>query len=598
MLTLSERFDAAESLLENGRWEEAQYLLDEILTVKPDHAGALNARGAAYLNAGDIESGERLIREAEAMEPQNPAIMGNLSSLAQIRGEVEVAAGYAERAFELSDDPNSYARLLGTMYLSLGRLDDAQKVLGRAVVDRRDDPNLLAALAETEIARGESSRAFPLLKRALELEEDNVDALIAMARLCSVTDAPDAAVYHAKKAHLVAPRNPLAALMLGGTLHQAGELNAAMEIVDRLLKAQPRLDPAHHLRAHILIDQGHGNRAIADLANRLRETKSNPQALLALADTMALAGCWEELITLAKRIPKQSDEQGAYRLLHANALMALGRLKEACDLLLAETEAPKRPLDPAAPKVCQLTPAPSPMGAMVLARAAVEWACDGPVRLLCPEVLAPAFGRLGQEGQIVIEADSASEVSDEIPALATIAADLWHENGNSAFQPYLRTSVSGVARWRAALEGKPKPWIGVFWDARAPGLPIDLLKGGVEDIPGSIISLQYDDARHQLRIWPEAIDAGVALTDLADLVDLIACLDRVVGPNGWPIHIAGARGVPGTVLLPENHDWYWHGDGETSTWYPSIRRILKPAGPNWAPAIAELSDDLRRSDGD
>ena len=45
MLTLSERFEAAEELLTNGRWEEAEFLLDEILAVNPHHGDALNARG-------------------------------------------------------------------------------------------------------------------------------------------------------------------------------------------------------------------------------------------------------------------------------------------------------------------------------------------------------------------------------------------------------------------------------------------------------------------------------------------------------------------------------------------------------------------------
>ena len=119
-----------------------------------------------------------------------------------------------------------------------------------------------------------------------------------------------------------------------------------------------------------------------------------------------------------------------------------------------------------------------------------------------------------------------------------------------------------------------------------------MLKKAVENAPGTAVSLQFDSARHQLRVWPDAIDAGIAVKNLADLVDVVASLDHVVGPNGWPIHVAGALGIPGTVLLPENHDWYWHGDGETSTWYPSITRILKPAGPDWEAATDRLSERL------
>ena len=316
--------------------------------------------------------------QAEAQEPDNPAILGNLSSLAQIKGNWAEAVDYAERAYERAEDPSRYANLLGTIYRTLGRLDDAQRVLGKAIVERPDDVNVLASLAETELARGEPSRAHALLKRALELDDQHAAALITMARLHSVTDSPEAAEEFAKKAHLVAPRNPLATLMLGGVLHQGGQLKAAGDIVERLLKVQPTLEPALQMRAQILIDQGRGDVAVANLAKRLRDSEAKTEGLLLLANAMARAGSWQELIALAERIPEQSDELGAFRVLHANALAATGRFTEAWDMLLSAEDAPKPSEDAEAIKACQIPPGSNPMGALVLARAAAEWSADGP----------------------------------------------------------------------------------------------------------------------------------------------------------------------------------------------------------------------------
>ena len=592
MLTTSERFKAAQTLVGEGQWEEAEYLLDEILAAKPDHSGALNARGAAYLKAGDYEKGERLIRQAALLDPEDPAILGNLSSLAQMNGDIEQAICHAEHAHRVADNPAFHARQLGVVYLAQGRLEEAEAILTDALKVQPDDVELLAAMAETDLARGEPSRALVCLERALGLKPDDIAALIAMARLQSVLDAPEAAIDYAKKAFLAAPRNPLAAMMLAGALQQAGQLRAAAETVERLLKLQPKFEPAHVLLARIRIDRGEIGPALAGMAKWVREAPSKTQALLMLADIMATAGSWKELIALSGSLAGQAGEMETFRPLHINALLATGRLEEAWELVLSGPDKANLP-ERTAMHACQISPGYDPKSALVLARAAVEWSAEKEVHLSCPAVLAPAFQRLGDPDRMKIEIDTGPLPPEETPVLSTIAAHLWTGRDSMPFEPYLRCGKDGLARWQGALAEFPKPWIGVYWNEGFPGLTIEAMKTALEDAPGTRISLQFDKARHQLRVWPGTIDAGVAIEDLADLVDLVGSLDRVVGPNGWPMHIAGALGKPGTILLPENHDWYWHGEGETSSWYPSVTRILKPAGPDWESAVSALAEKLR-----
>ena len=592
MLTTTERFEAAETLLRESRYEEARHLLDEILAVMPDHIGALNARGVLHLNAGELEEGERLIRQAESIEPENPSVLANLSSLAQLHGDLAASVDYAERAWKTGGEEAFAARRLAAVNLAAGQVQRAIDVLAIALAAKPDDPDLLVTFGEARLAVGDPTQALASLERVLELNEGHVEGLIALARLRCLLDDPETAIGHAKKAYLAAPRNPLAAMILAKAQHEAGQLNAAAETVQRLLVVQPDFAPGRHLLARIMVDQGRGATALADLARWIKAGHSASGGLLLLSDVMSAAGAWNELLALCDKIPPEAPEAEAFARNRAMALLSLGHVADAWQVLAQGAASISDDEQSDTPRTCSVEPDADPLSAMVLARAVVEWSHEKPVHMMSPDFLAPAFQRLAFHDRIEVECETTSKVSESTPSLVQLAARLWRAVDQPAFKPYLQPQSEGVERWRAALADFPRPWIGFYFDARAPGLQIDQLRRATEGIAGSLICLQFDAARHQLRTWPDAIDAGVAVTDLADLVDLVASLDRVIGPNGWPIHVAGALGVPGTVLLPANHAWYWHGDGETASWYPSIARIVKPAGPDWRDALTVLRKQL------
>ena len=591
MLTTTERFEAAESLLREGRHEEARHLLDEILAVMPDHIGALNARGVLHLNAGEVEDGERLIRQAESIEPEDPSVLANLSSLAQLHGDLASSVDYAERAWKTGGEETFAARRLAAVNLAAGQAPRAIEVLAVALAAQPDDPDLLVTLGEARLAVGDPTQALAILERVLELNEGHVEGLIALARLRCLLDDPETAVGHAKKAYLAAPRNPLAAMILAKAQHESGQLNTAAETAERLLAVQPDFAPGRHLLARIRVDQGLGATALADLARWIKAGHSASGGLLMLSDVMSAAGAWNELLALCDKVPAKAPEAEVFARSRAMALLSLGHVGDAWRILAKGAKSIFDDERPDVQRTCSVEPDADPLTAMVLARAVVEWSREKPVHMTSPDFLAPAFQRLAGHDRIEVGCEDTTTVSQSSPSLVQLAAQLW-QTVQPAFEPYLQPRQEGIERWRTALADFPRPWIGFYFDARAPGLQIDHLRRATEGSAGSLISLQFDAARHQLRTWPDVIDAGVAVADLADLVDLVASLDRVIGPNGWPIHVAGALGMPGTVLLPANHAWYWHGDGETAFWYPSIIRIVKPSGPDWRDALTVLRKQL------
>jgi hypothetical protein len=110
-----------------------------------------------------------------------------------------------------------------------------------------------------------------------------------------------------------------------------------------------------------------------------------------------------------------------------------------------------------------------------------------------------------------------------------------------------------------------------------------------EDIKGTLVSIMWDDARPQLAGWPEIIDAGIHFQSLADLAAVIAETDLIIGPDGIPLHVAGAMSKPGLLLTLPNWPWYWHNQDRVSSWYPSIRVLQTKAIGNWSKGIEDIS---------
>jgi hypothetical protein len=151
--------------------------------------------------------------------------------------------------------------------------------------------------------------------------------------------------------------------------------------------------------------------------------------------------------------------------------------------------------------------------------------------------------------------------------------------------PYIRAADHTRRRWHRALEEHPRPWIGLVWDGNPMSVSMATLRATLP-VGGSAISLTVGAARHDLKGWPEAVDAGRHLLEFDDLVAAIDCLDAVIGPDVPTLHLAGALGRPGVVLVPTGLPWYWAMTSDRSIWYPSIKVVRQERVGVWEPVVA------------
>jgi hypothetical protein len=172
---------------------------------------------------------------------------------------------------------------------------------------------------------------------------------------------------------------------------------------------------------------------------------------------------------------------------------------------------------------------------------------------------------------------------------------------------YLAADPERVAAWRARLAQLGRgPVIGVSWrggsvksrrDLRS--MPLDSLAPLARELGLTLVSVQYTDcadelrefqATHGVRIhhWQEAID------DYDQTAALVCAVDAVVSVCTSIVHLTGALGRPGLVMVPFAAEWRYGDEGDAMPWYPSLRLLRQRRPLDWRPVVDSLRPRLAR----
>jgi len=173
-------------------------------------------------------------------------------------------------------------------------------------------------------------------------------------------------------------------------------------------------------------------------------------------------------------------------------------------------------------------------------------------------------------------------------------------------QGYLNVSDPLVTYWHHWMEkngmGKDdRKRIGIAWQGNPKhhadvyrSVPLEAYRPLAEDAELHLVSLQFGFGSEQLdqvdfgtRIsrLPEDTDtSGGAFTDTAAVMKN---LDHIITTDTSVAHLAGALGVPATILLGKVPDWRWRLSGETTAWYPSVRLVRQRQMGDWDSVITE-----------
>lgn len=168
---------------------------------------------------------------------------------------------------------------------------------------------------------------------------------------------------------------------------------------------------------------------------------------------------------------------------------------------------------------------------------------------------------------------------------------------------YLSADPDRVEKWRARLADLPRPLVGLVWAGR-PTHSNDFRRSiALSDLaplaqPGvTFLALQKGPASAQAATPPEGmslVSLSDEILDFEDTAAIMTLIDLTISVDSAPIHLAGALGRPGWVMLAFVPCWRWLLERDDSPWYPSLRLFRQPGPDQWQPMLESMGQALRQ----
>jgi ADP-heptose:LPS heptosyltransferase len=101
-----------------------------------------------------------------------------------------------------------------------------------------------------------------------------------------------------------------------------------------------------------------------------------------------------------------------------------------------------------------------------------------------------------------------------------------------------------------------------------------------------------DSDKETLAAYPHIHNHAPQQVDFGESAALMLQLDLVIGIDTSVMHLCGALGIPGWVLLMHVADWRWLLARDDSPWYPSLELFRQPRHGDWDAVLDNVSARL------
>ncbi len=405
---------------------------------------------------------------------------------------------------------------------------------------------------------------------------------------------------------------------LGVLYRELGELQKAEASYRKTLEQRPDYHPARMNLGNLLRDLGRFEESLACYQYLLKQQPANADAWFGLGNTYKEMARPAEAIAayqgVLKRAPQHLDAQVNLSLM----LMLSGELGPGNDLYMQRFFREVRPVNKRPFRQPWWDGGAAPEGHLLV------WGEQGAGdKIMFSRLLPEAAARVGK---MTVEGDPrmlrllqrsfpdiAFVPERKVPLAATREATLqtpigalarWFRRDVSSYgdgRAYFKPDAVKVAAWKQRLQPLQGLRVGLVWagspthqNDRNRSLRLEQL-ASLWDVPGcSFVSLQVGGERSQLASsGMDLFDPADEIADYDDTAALIANLDLVIGVDTSVMHLTGALGVPGWVMLPFAPDWRWMMSFPDSTpWYGSLRLFRQRQRASWDEVIAEAREAL------
>jgi tetratricopeptide (TPR) repeat protein len=169
--SVSARVALARSYTRTRRFEQAERRIAEALEIEPRNAQLWLERAFAHERRKDLARAEAAARRSLDLDPRGAQALNFLGYLfADANVKLDEAVPLIRQALAIDPDNPYYIDSLGWAFFRLGRLEDARTELERALVLSGGDPEIHAHLGDVFLALGRRDDAKAQYEKGLQLD--------------------------------------------------------------------------------------------------------------------------------------------------------------------------------------------------------------------------------------------------------------------------------------------------------------------------------------------------------------------------------------------------------------------------------------------
>jgi tetratricopeptide (TPR) repeat protein len=261
-----------EALARKGRLEEARQSYARAVELDPDFAMARRGLGQMLLRLGEVEAATRELEKAAELDPTDALVRTALAQAYFQLGDREGAEREAELSGTLSrrlavPDPVRFemelhavdSKTLGRRYrerMATGDFRGAVDDLTLLEEQFPDNATVQLRLGSCYLGLGDLESARVHLARAVEMQDDLVDAHLDLARIYSGQQRFADAAEHYRRARTHAPERPEVLVGLAETVARQGESEEALALFASAAALAPTDVGLRHRWGTVLMERG------------------------------------------------------------------------------------------------------------------------------------------------------------------------------------------------------------------------------------------------------------------------------------------------------------------------------------------------------
>lgn len=333
LLDSSEKTYARECLDGNGSVEDLIQLCQQALEQggygQVQKIALMTMLGNAQRWLDDLDAAEATYRETLALDPRSTGALNGLGWVAYDRDDFPAAAGFFRRSVDINptnDGLGGYAET--AYYTDLIGAEEALGYLDAALALKRDRWTLRSKGWILHDQRRFDEAVAPF-EEALEIDDEDVNALIGLARTLSDLDREAEAQTYINRAAELEPDNLTALIWRSHISRWNGNNLRALKDAEMVMERAPERSDGVVLKARALSGMGFDFLALTTLREAEERFAGNAFYTYWLAEMLMRDAQYDEAMTRLSDNLARDDADGYDYRLYAEAALELGRLPEA-----------------------------------------------------------------------------------------------------------------------------------------------------------------------------------------------------------------------------------------------------------------------------